>query len=112
MALVVMLGLGVLLVLPKLVSDPVDGQADTPTVPASAQQPPARTADTAGSQAAAAEALQDLLHARARLELANAASWGEPEWSRAVEGANRGNDLFTQRQFAMAADAFSGSLRL
>ncbi len=112
LALVVALGLGVLLVLPKLVSGTGGGQGD-----ASIQQAPGDpltkvAADAPGARAAAEQALQDFLRARARLELANAPGWGEPEWSRAVAGADRGNELFSQRQFSAAADAFAESLRL
>jgi tetratricopeptide (TPR) repeat protein len=72
LAFVIILGLGVLLVLPDLVSG------------------------TAG----------------ARLEVANVEVWGEPEWSQAVDRADRGNDLFTQRQFSMAAEELLAATQL
>ena len=36
-------------------------------------------------------------------------AWGEPEWSRAIEGADRGNNHFSQRQFSMATKMFRAS---
>ena len=108
---VIVLGLGVLLVLPKLVSPGVaTGVEKNPT--AAAVKPPAAPTDAALSRGKAEQALQAFLRTRARLELANVAIWGEPEWSQAVDGANRGNDLFTQRQFALAAEAFLASTDL
>ena len=112
LAFVIVLGLGVLLVLPKLVSGTADQQADVsqPQVAAEASKPPVQ--DSASARSDAEKALQDFLHTRARLELANVMVWGEPEWSQAVEGANRGNDHFSQRQFSMAAQAFQSSSEL
>ena len=104
---VIILGLGVLLVLPKLVSGPEESKpleetATAPAVPASVT-----VKDSASSQADAEQALQDFLRTRARLELANVMVWGEPEWSQAIEDADRGNHHFTQRQFAPAAEALT-----
>jgi len=110
---VVILSLVVLLVLPKLVSDPRESKAISASVPEEnvpvAVEPPASASPEApaSSQADAAQALQEFLRTRARLELANAPVWGEPEWSRAIEDADRGNNLFTQRQFAPATEALT-----
>ena len=81
LAFVIVLGLGVLLVLPKLVSGTADQQADVsqPQVAAEASKPPVQ--DSASARSDAEKALQDFLHTRARLELANVMVWGEPEWS-------------------------------
>ena len=108
---VVVLGLGVLLVLPKLVSPGVAAGVEKDPTPA-AVKPPVVPSDAALSRSKAEQALQVFLRTRARLELANVAIWGEPEWSRAIDGANSGNDLFTQRQFALAAEAFLASTDL
>lgn len=112
LALVVVLGLLVLLVLPKIVSSAVDGSADKSAAQTKAGSPQPAVAEPASSRSDAEQTLQDFLHTRARLELANVTVWGEPEWSRAVEGATRGNDLFAQRQFSMAAEAFTASSEL
>jgi tetratricopeptide (TPR) repeat protein len=107
LSVVIVLGLAVVLVLPKMVSDTGD-ESDT----GAAEQAVASTPQASGEQAAdsrsiAEQALQDFLHERARLELANAPVWGEPEWSQALAGSARGNDLFGQRQFSMAAEALT-----
>ena len=115
LAVVVLLGLGVLLVLPKMVSGPLEGSADVKPTPVAAEPAPATLADSAGSQEDAQQALQEFLHTRARLELANVMVWGEPEWSQAIQGAEEGNDHFSQRRFSMATAAFeaaSGLLHL
>jgi len=106
LALVIILGLGVLLVLPKLVSGPAEGAAGKTPAQAAVESPLSNLKDSASSRGDAEQALQDFLRTRARLELANAMVWGEPEWSQAVAGADRGNDLFAQRQFAPATEAF------
>jgi hypothetical protein len=113
LSVVVVLGLVVLFVLPKLVPEIGDEKATELTE--QSVNTPAQSASEAGQELAdsrgdAEQALQDFLHTRARLELANAPVWGEPEWSQAVNGAARANDLFAQRQFSMANEAFTESL--
>jgi tetratricopeptide (TPR) repeat protein len=113
LAIVVVLGLGVLLVLPKMVSEragentqgSVESNAATGANPSTIEGQ-----DQAVSRSEAAMALQDFLMARARLELANAPVWGEPQWSQAVAAAARGNAFFGQRQFSAASAAFNDSL--
>jgi len=107
LALVVVLGLGVLLLLPKLVSGPAD--PDTMAKQETVESP---VQDSANSREDAEQAVQDFLQTRARLELANVAVWGEPEWGQATDRADRGNSHFTQRQFPMAAAAFTEALEL
>lgn len=104
---VVLLGLGVLFVLPKLVSDSAEKEQLSDTSPASVITETPVIQNTANSQADAEKALQDFLRTRARLELANVMAWGEPEWSQVIADADRGNNLFTQRQFAMATEFFT-----
>jgi len=104
---VVLLGLGVLFVLPKLVSDPAEKGQLAEITPTSAVPETPVIQNTANSRADAEKALQEFLRTRARLELANVMVWGEPEWSQVVADADRGNDLFTQRQFAMAFDVLT-----
>jgi tetratricopeptide (TPR) repeat protein len=109
LAFVIILSLLVLLVLPKLVSGTSDEGAGSPATQVAAGTPQSAGQESAGSRKQAEQALQDFLHTRARLELANVTAWGEPEWSRAVEAADRGNSHFSQRQFAMAAEAFTAA---
>ncbi len=109
LALVIILGLVVLLVLPKLVSGTADGGVDSSPVQVTVEAEQSPVQDSASSQADAEQALKDFLRTRARLELANVMVWGEPEWSRAIEGAEKGNNHFSQRQFTMATEAFTAS---
>ena len=115
LSVVIMLGLVVLLVLPKLVSEAGNDKpvvVSEPVVSAAAESSRAAGQELANSRSDAARALQDFLHIRARLELANAPVWGEPEWSQAVDGAARGNDLFGQRKFSLASEVIRKSLEL
>ncbi len=104
LAVIVVLVLVVLLVLPKMVSEQETTQA--------AESARTSGQESANSRAEAEQGLQDFLHTRARLELANAPVWGEPEWSQAVDGAGEANDLFAQRKFSMANEGFAESLAL
>lgn len=113
LAVVILLGAGVLFVLPKVVATHPAGLSDDPVVVDITQEttplaPLKETPSVAADRAA--RTLQDLLLLQARLELANAPSWGEPEWSQALEGTSRGNDYFAQRQFDAANDEFEQSL--
>lgn len=115
LAMVILLGLAVLFVLPEMVPDVTDDILADKMVERNNPQSRA-IPDDAGLQAVsrkqAAKALQDYLMAQARLELANAPVWGEPQWSRAVEGAARGNGFFRERQFSAATAEFEKSLEL
>ncbi len=109
LALAVMfaLGLVVVLMLPQLVSKP------TPVTPEQITPQPVTPAapavDTQAARRAAEQALQDYLQLRARLELANAAAWGEPEWEIAAQAASNGDRLFGQRQFGLAAESYGAA---
>jgi tetratricopeptide (TPR) repeat protein len=98
---VAVLGLGVLFVLPQWVSE---RHASVPE-PAPGP-PPAPAVDPAPARAQAEQALQAYLQLRARLELANAAAWGEPDWSEAAAETGAGDRLFGQRRFAAAAKTY------
>jgi len=112
LAFVIVLGLGVLLVLPKLVSGTAKPDIDLTPTQLAVEAPNPDAIKTASSRNEAEQALQDFLRTRARLEVANVEVWGEPEWSQAVELADRGNDHFTQRQFSMAADELLAATEL
>ncbi|MDH3901234.1 MAG: hypothetical protein OEU51_09340 [Gammaproteobacteria bacterium] len=129
------LGLAVVLVLPQLVSGPAPDKPETvatgpvlqpepetvATGPVPQPEPetvatgpvpqPEPVVDTAAARTAAEQALQAYLQLRARLELANATAWGEPEWGRAAEAATAGDRLFGQRQFAMAGESYAAALQ-
>jgi tetratricopeptide (TPR) repeat protein len=95
------LGLGVLFVLPQWVSERDTSAPEPATGP-----PPAPAIDSAAARAQAEQTLQAYLQLRARLELANAAAWGEPDWSEAAVEAGTGDRLFGQRRFAAAARSY------
>jgi tetratricopeptide (TPR) repeat protein len=121
------LGLAVVLVLPKLVTEPAPGKPETvanpapemvtepaPGEPETVANPvprPDPVVDMTAARAAAEQTLQSYLQLRAKLELANAAAWGEPEWGRAAQAATAGDRLFGQRQFAMAADSYAAAVQ-
>ena len=112
LAFVIILGLGVLLVLPNLVSGTAEPDADRSPTQLAVESPKPDANKSASSRSEAEQALQDFLRTRARLEVANVEVWGEPEWSQAVDRADRGNDLFTQRQFSMAAEELLAATQL
>ena len=103
---VTIIGLLVILVLPKFVSDP--GTKLTYSEPLTPPQPPGQEPSIV--RQSAEKALQDFLHVRARMELANAMVWGDPEWPLARSKAEKGDRLFGQRQFALARDSYSDAL--
>jgi len=100
------LGLLVILVLPKYVSVPATDLTQSEGVPS--QQ--STNQDPSIARRSAEKALQEFLYTRARLELANADIWGDPEWSLALTEAEKGDRLFGQRQFAMAGDSYGDAL--
>jgi tetratricopeptide (TPR) repeat protein len=115
LAAVILLGLAVLLVLPGMVSQSASPGPVSVSEPEPALAEETPRADGQGveqSKRRAMQAMQDFLQARARLELANAPAWGEPEWSQAVDGADRGNDLFGELEFERAAETFQSSLEI
>ena len=109
---VVILGLVLVLLLPKLVSETSNETVAEATNQAIAGSVQLATQELASSRTRAEQALRDFLHVRARLELANAPIWGEPEWSKALEGVTKGNRLFGQRQFSMATEVLIRSVEL
>ncbi len=101
LALLLLLGLAVVFALPGLLEPP-------PEQPVPAQSLPA-AGDSMAQRDSAHQALQDYLQLRARLELDNAAAWGEPEWSAADALVARGDRDFAQRQFAAAARNYTAA---
>lgn len=108
LAVVAVLGLVVVLVLPQLVSGPT---AVTPAKVATEPASPPPAMDPLAARQAAEQSLQAYLQLRARLELDNAAHWGEPEWGHAAQAATAGDRLFGQRQFGMAAESYGAALQ-
>jgi hypothetical protein len=95
LSVLLLLGLAVVVVLPRVVnwSDETSRVADEVMAdPLIDEQDPVSTAelesgglaDRTAARADAEQTLQDYLKRRARLELAGAAVWGEPQWTRAA----------------------------
>jgi tetratricopeptide (TPR) repeat protein len=60
----------------------------------------------ANARPRAEQRLREFLQLRARLELANAPVWGEPEWGEAAAEVRQGDRLFLQNAFADADVAY------
>lgn len=103
LAALLLLGMVVIFLLPDLVG-PVDEAAMLEDMPAPA------AGDSAAARDTARRALQAYLQQRARMELDNAAAWGEPEWGAAAALVASGDRYFTQRQFAAAARDYRAGL--
>lgn len=101
LALVLGIGLAVIFALPALIQSP-------PQVHAAAD--PVGTADPLPRNATN-QAMQDYLRLRARLELENASTWGDPEWVQAERAADQGARMLAQRQFAEAAQSYGAALK-
>ena len=113
LAVLVILGLAVVVVLPRIVNRPdepgrmadetpadvLHDREDAMRVPEEAEG----SADRAAARADAEQTLADYLKLRARLELASAAVWGEPEWTQAAARVIEGDSLFGYQRFKLAA---------
>jgi hypothetical protein len=103
-----LLTLAVIFLLPSLVSRETPSvDPDYPLEPA----PLPSAMDDATARAQAGEALKAYLQQRARLELAHAASWGEPDWSQAAAAGTAGDRLYSQRSFVEATRSYADGVR-
>ena len=106
LAAALLLSLLVVLVLPRLVPEPtgvvVQQPAVAPTPAVDKPKPAARTE--------AEQTLQQVLQLQAKLELGNAAVWGEPAWSEAAGLTASADRLFGERRFADAAGGYADAL--
>jgi len=96
LAAILIVGLLVVLALPVLVSQAPSEQV-LPVVPPA---PPLQSGP-------AAQAMQDYLQLRAKLELENVSRWGEPEWSQAATMAASGSHQMAQRQYPQATASYT-----
>ncbi len=103
LAALLLLGMVVIFLLPDLVG-PVDETAMLEDIPAPA------AGDSAAAFETARRVLQAYLQLRARMELDNAAAWGEPEWGTAAKLVASGDRYFAQWQFAAAARDYQAGL--
>ncbi len=102
LAALLLLGLAVIFALPRLVG-PVHETADI-------AEPQLAPGDTAVVRDAVQQTLQSYLQLRARLDLDNAAAWGEPYWSEAAARATAGDRHFAQHRFTAAGADYQAAL--
>ena len=97
LAAVLVVGLLVVFALPALVSQspPVSVAPVTPVVAPQVQSDEA------------AQAMQDYLQLRAKLELENVPRWGEADWSQAAATAASGSRQMAQRQYSQATASYT-----
>ena len=103
LAVVLVVGLAVILVLPRFVDRPQQSQASSESVPV--------VPDSVTASADANQAMQAYLQLRAKLELENVTIWGEPEWSQAGKTASAAAGFLSQRNFGAAAENYSRALQ-
>ncbi|HHH44280.1 MAG TPA: hypothetical protein ENK49_09095, partial [Gammaproteobacteria bacterium] len=106
LAVVLLLGLLVVLVLPRLV--PVPTGVDDAVV---GKAPSAAGSAAPAARAAAEQGLQQYLQLQARLELDRAPVWGAPLWEEAAVLAANGDRRFGERRFAAAARSYGDALQ-
>lgn len=107
LAVVLILGLLVIFALPGFVSQPQPG-----AITSEQATPAPVVVNTQAASNAANQAMQAWLQLRARLELENVSSWGEPDWSQAAAAADNGARLLAQRQFTEAAANYTRALQI
>jgi tetratricopeptide (TPR) repeat protein len=103
MTLLLLVGLAVVFALPRLVAPLPESAVPAEPLPAAG--------DSVAQRDTAHQSLQAYLQLRARMELDNAAAWGEPEWSAAAAQVAQGDRDFAQRQFAAAARDYQAALQ-
>lgn len=96
LAAVLIVGLLVVLALPTLVSQP-PSESVMPVTPVVPQV----------QSDEAAQAMQDYLQLRAKLELEQVSRWGEPDWSQAATTAATGSRQMAQRQYPGATASYT-----
>jgi tetratricopeptide (TPR) repeat protein len=106
LAAALLLSLLVVLVLPRLVPEPTGVVVRQPVVAPT----PVVVKPKAAARAEAEQTLQQFLHLQAKLELGNAAVWGEPAWSEAAGLAASADRLFGERRFVDAAGVYADAL--
>ena len=111
---VVVLGIGVVVLLPGMVKNSDKATTSTPAVeavsPIPAPSEPAQAAPAA--RQLAEQAAHAFLAIRARLELANVIAWGDPEWPDAVATAEKAHRLYGQLQFQAAERDYNKAIEM
>jgi tetratricopeptide (TPR) repeat protein len=102
LAAVLLIGLAVVVLLPKFVAGPPAEDASPQVVI------PAGT-DT---RSVANELMQAYLQLHARLLLENAPQWGKPRWGQAEEHALQGSGMFAQHNFSASARHYAAAIEI
>jgi tetratricopeptide (TPR) repeat protein len=103
-ALLLATGLGVVLLLPKWVSEaPPHAVNDVPDD---------SHADVAVVRQQAEQALQQFLRLQAEMKIINATVWGATEWNEAETRVRAGDRLFGERRFSEARQAYTSGIEL
>jgi tetratricopeptide (TPR) repeat protein len=102
LAAVLLIGLAVVVLLPKFVAGPPAGDASPQAVI------PAGT----DAQSVANELMQAYLQLHARLLLENAPQWGKPWWGQAEEHALQGSGMFAQHKFTASANHYAAAIEI
>jgi hypothetical protein len=108
LAVLLLLGAGVVFVLPGLLDRDVPPSQPEVTLPPSATRSAPVETDDARRQAE--ESLQRFLRLQAELKLLQAPDWAAAEWVSAGQQAGRGDRLFAERSFIAAAQAYAQAL--
>lgn len=101
----VLLSLAVMFALPNMVT-----KVQTPAAAVQSPPPSQPSSNDGAARDLAHQTLQTYLRERARLELENAAAWGEPDWSEAATLVAAGDHDFAQRQFEAAGQDYQAAL--
>ena len=102
LAAVLLIGLAVVVLLPKFVAGPPAGDASPQAViPAGSD-----------AQSVANELMQAYLQLHARLLLENAPQWGKPWWGQAEEHALQGSGMFAQHNFSASAKHYAAAIEI
>ncbi len=104
--LLLVLGLGVMLLLPQWVAE--KPRQAIPVTTDTVQQP----AEVLATRQQAEKSLQAFLRLQAEMSLANAAVWGVAEWDAAESRVGVGDRLFGERRFGEAYRAYNEGLAL
>jgi hypothetical protein len=106
---VAVVAVAVIFLLPALVAQrgvvPIAGDESAPGIGDAAK------ISDSDPRADAEEVLQRYLRTRARLEIARAGAWAEPQWSLAADEVAKGDRSFARRDFAEAGALYAGALQ-
>jgi hypothetical protein len=104
LAVLILLGAGVVFVLPDLLEPDAQPPEAAQQVPPSATDP---AADEADARRQAEQTLQRFLRLQAELKLMQAPDWAAAEWEAAAQQAGNGDRSFGERRFSEAGQSYA-----